>query len=256
MGPGGGRVRLARLKALIFDVDGTLAETEALHRQAFNDSFATAGLPWVWDEALYGRLLEITGGKERIGHYVRSAGRAALAADAIAALHADKTRRYARLIEQGGLALRPGVRRLLDEAQAAGVRLAIATTTSRPNVDALLQATLGGQPFEVIAAGDEVAAKKPAPDVYRLALQRLGLPAADCLALEDTANGLRSALGAGLACIVTCSAYGGAGPFEGALAVVSCLGDPDQPASVLVSPARCGPVIGLAELEGWARQAG
>ena len=217
-----------KLQALIFDVDGTLAETEELHRQAFNESFAASGLSWVWDQALYARLLEVTGGKERIAHYLRDYGTdVALDRAAIAALHADKTARYTALVAEGGLALRPGVARLIAEAEAAGIRLAIATTTSRPNVDALLRATLGRQPFDVIAAGDEVTAKKPAPDVYELALGRLALPAAACVALEDTLNGLRSAQGAGLRCVMTKSLYGGAGPFPGALAVVDDLGRAD-----------------------------
>ena len=218
-------------QALIFDVDGTLAETEELHRQAFNEAFAAHGLPIVWDQSLYVRLLEVTGGKERIAHYLRNyqAG-TRLSAEVIAALHADKTARYARSVESGGLALRPGIVRLIGEAEAAGIPLAIATTTSRSNVDALLQATLGRQPFAVIAAGDEVSAKKPSPEVYELALRRLGLPSAGCFAFEDTLNGVRSAQGAGLRCVVTMSVYGGAGPFPGALTVVDHLGDAGSPA--------------------------
>ena len=204
---------MTALKALIFDVDGTLAETEELHRLAFNAAFAAAGLPWVWDTGLYATLLEVTGGKERIAHYIAQSAAQPLDTGRIAALHADKTVRYAQSVAQGGLVLRPGIARLLDEARAAGIRLAIATTTSRPNVDALLRATLGHDPFEVIAAGDEVAAKKPAPDVYTLALRRLDLPPAACIAIEDTLNGLRSAQGAGIACVMTTSLYGGHGPF-------------------------------------------
>ena len=205
------------LKALIFDVDGTLAETEEIHRRAFNESFAASGLPWIWDQPLYARLLEVTGGKERIAHFISAHG--ATPVPDIAALHADKTKRYAALIEQGDIALRPGIARLLKDASAHGIRLAIATTTSRPNVDSLLRATLSSPPFEVIAAGDEVSAKKPAPDIYQLALQRLGLLAENCVAIEDTVNGLRSAQGAGLCCIMTPSVYGGTGPFPGALAI-------------------------------------
>ncbi len=217
---------LTRLSALIFDVDGTLAETEELHRRAFNETFAQAGIAWHWDQALYGKLLEVTGGKERIRHYIDSHGARPLLDDSmIAGLHKDKTRRYTDLVESGDIALRPGIKRLLDEATAAGVRLAIATTTSRPNVDALLRATLGANPFEVIAAGDEVSAKKPAPDVYDLALRRLGLPAGVCVAIEDTLNGLRSAQAAGLACIMTTSVYGGQGPFPGALRVLPEFGE-------------------------------
>jgi HAD superfamily hydrolase (TIGR01509 family) len=211
---------MSHLQALIFDVDGTLAETEELHRRAFNESFAAAGLPWIWDQTLYGHLLEVTGGKERIAHYISAhAATPVLDAAAIAALHADKTRRYAALMEQGDITLRPGIDQVLKDAVGSGIRLAIATTTSRPNVDSLLRATLSSHPFEVIAAGDEVPAKKPAPDIYQLALQRLGLPAANCVAIEDTLNGLRSAKGAGLCCIMTPSVYGGTGPFPNALRI-------------------------------------
>ena len=211
---------MSHLQALIFDVDGTLAETEELHRRAFNESFAAAGLSWVWDQVLYGQLLEVTGGKERVAHFISAYGATpSLDTATIAGLHADKTQRYAALIDQGDIALRPGIEQVLKEAVAGGIRLAIATTTSRPNVDALLRATLSSHPFEVIAAGDEVGAKKPAPDIYQLALQRLGLPAADCVAIEDTVNGLRSAQAAGLHCIITPSVYGGTGPFPNALRI-------------------------------------
>ena len=237
------------LKALIFDVDGTLAETEELHRQAFNEAFAAAGLDWRWDQALYGELLAVTGGKERIAYFQRRAGLTTmLSAADVAALHADKTARYTRRVNAGGLGLRPGVRRLLTEARYAGLRLAIATTTSRPNVEALLLDAGPLPEFDVIAAGDEVAAKKPAPDIFLAALRDLGLPASACVAFEDTANGLASALGAGLRCVVTCSAYGGTGPFAGAAAVVSHLGDADAPASVQAGPALPRGIADLAWL--------
>lgn len=211
----------SRLRALIFDVDGTLAETEETHRRSFNDAFAAAGLDWRWNQSLYKQLLDVAGGKERIRHYIDAYGATPHLDDAaIAALHREKTKRYTDLVDAGEVALRPGIKALLREAPAHGMRLAIATTTSRPNIDALLHATLGSQPFEVIAAGDEVPKKKPAPDVYNLALQRLGLPPEHCVAIEDTTNGLRSALAAGIACIVTPSMYGGQGPFPGALQVV------------------------------------
>jgi HAD superfamily hydrolase (TIGR01509 family) len=219
------------IKALIFDVDGTLAETEELHRRAFNETFAAAGLDWAWDRELYAQLLAVTGGKERIAHFIANfGGRPELPPDGIARLHADKTRLYARLVAEGALSLRPGVERLLREARANGVRLAIATTTTLSNVEALLGATLGLDGpawFEVIAAGDDVRAKKPAPDIYRLALRLLDLPAADCIAIEDTMNGLLSAQGAGVPTVVTISAYGGRGPFPGALAVLDDLDGAD-----------------------------
>nr|WP_294543540.1 HAD-IA family hydrolase [uncultured Rhodopila sp.] len=240
---------MSTLTALIFDVDGTLAETEELHREAFNEAFAAAGLDWHWDPALYGELLEVSGGKERIAHYQRRAGIAApLDVAQVAALHAGKTARYTARVQAGGLPMRPGIRRLLAEAKQAGLRLAIATTTSRPNVEALLAAAAPLPAFDVIAAGDEVPAKKPAPDVYLLALQLLGLPASACLAFEDTVNGLVSATAAGLRCVVTVSAYGGAGPFPGAASVLTHLGDADEPASVLAGPKLPGGAADLAWL--------
>lgn len=210
------------LKALIFDVDGTLAETEEAHREAFNRVFAERGLGWSWDQPLYKRLLDVTGGKERIAYYLADFDppRAGVPADAqsdgqalkawIAGLHAEKTAIYNAIIAEGGVPLRPGVEPLLRAAKAAGVRLAIATTTSLPNVESLLAATLGEgweSVFETIAAGDQVKAKKPAPDVFNLALERLGLPASACLALEDSVNGLKSARAAGLGVVVTTSVY-------------------------------------------------
>lgn len=243
------------LEALIFDVDGTLAETEELHRLAFNDAFAAAGLGWAWDEPLYGRLLEVTGGKERMRHYIDAhGGLPALDAAAIAALHRDKTARYTALVAGGGVAFRPGVLRLMDEADDAGLRIAIATTTSPANVEALLLAALGPDGparFAAVAAGDVVRAKKPAPDIYHLALEQLGLPAHACLALEDTPNGLRAALGAGIPTVVTASLYGGTEGFEGSLAVVDHLGEPGTPCRVLRGPPLTGGCVTLAELRRW-----
>lgn len=196
------------LEALIFDVDGTLAETEALHRKAFNATFADAGLPWRWDDALYRDLLRVTGGKERIAFFARDHVGAPMADGEIAALHRAKTDRYARAVREGGLALRPGLRDAITRAQQAGRTLAIATTTSRANVDALCSACFAdGSPFSVIAAGDEVSAKKPAPDVYTLALDRLGRPPEACVAIEDSRIGLLSAKAAGLRCVVSPSRY-------------------------------------------------
>lgn len=229
------------LRALIFDVDGTLAETEELHRRAFNETFTAAGIDWDWDQGLYARLLEVTGGKERIRHFIDVYGARPILGDAaIASLHKAKTQRYTDFVAGGDITLRPGIAALLSEAPSQGVRLAIATTTSRPNVDALLRATLGTQPFEVIAAGDDVVAKKPSPDVYLLALERLGLPAAACVAVEDTLNGLKSAQSAGLACVITPSVYGGAGPFPGALKVVD------------LSKSS----VGVADIAGWLAETG
>lgn len=210
------------VEALIFDVDGTLAETEELHRRAFNDTFAENGLGWHWSRADYARLLKTTGGKERIARHMADIGADPTSVD-IRALHKAKTARYTALMAAGEIALRPGVQAVMDAARAQGQRLAIATTTSRPNVEALAQAVWNkpaGEIFEVLACGDEVAAKKPAPDVFLLAVERLGLPAADCLAFEDSRNGLLSSLAAGLDVVVTPSSYTEGEDFTGAARVL------------------------------------
>ena len=209
------------LKALIFDVDGTLAETEEAHRAAFNATFQAWGLDWEWSRDDYAELLKTTGGKERMKRFQLDLPGAArrLNDDDIAALHRDKTRAYADILARGELTLRPGVAALVERAKAAGVRVAVATTTNTPNVEALTQCCWGRPAtdvFEVIAAGDMVRAKKPAPDVFNLALERLGLPASDCLAFEDSRNGLLSARGAGLNVLVTPSAYTAGDDFGGA----------------------------------------
>jgi HAD superfamily hydrolase (TIGR01509 family) len=240
--------------ALIFDVDGTLAETEELHRQAFNAAFAEVGLPWQWDATLYRRLLDVAGGKERIAHFVASnPGAARLEAIRIAELHAAKTQHYTALVAQGA-GLRPGVARLIAEAKAATVPMAIATTTSLPNVEALLGAALGVDAlalFAVIGAGDVVDAKKPSPQIYDYVLQRLGLPAAACIAFEDSTNGVRSACGAGIPTIVTPGIYTGGDDFSGALAVLSDLGEPGAPYRHLAGAGAGDPMVTLETLSRW-----
>lgn len=219
------------LKAIIFDVDGTLAETERDgHLPAFNAAFAECGLNWLWDEALYGRLLDITGGKERIRHYAKNFAPEIMARedfdDLVQRLHQVKTAHYVRLVDAGHIPLRPGVARLIAEARAEGIRLAIATTTSPENVTALLRASLSPDApawFEVIGAGDVVPAKKPAADIYLWVLERLGLPASECLAIEDSENGLKAALTAKLTCLITIGEYTRQHDFSGARAVLENL---------------------------------
>jgi len=225
------------LLALLFDVDGTLADTERDgHRPAFNQAFQDAGLDWDWDVALYGKLLAVTGGKERMKHYIdhfRPDYRKPDNFDALVAeLHQAKTRHYTALAAQGGIPMRTGVKRLLNEARAAGLRLGIATTTTPENVTVLLEHSLGSGTqdwFEVIAAGDIVPSKKPAPDIYHYALEKMGLNPADCLAFEDSENGLRSSLGAGLKTLVTVNDYTLDHDFTGAIVVLSDLGEPSAP---------------------------
>jgi HAD superfamily hydrolase (TIGR01509 family) len=244
------------LHALLFDVDGTLADTERDgHRPAFNQAFAEAGLDWHWDVALYGKLLAVTGGKERMKHYIdryRPDYRKPADFDAMVAnLHKAKTRHYVDLAARGAIPMRPGVRRLLTEARAAGLRLAIATTTTPENVTVLLEHSLGPGTqdwFEVIAAGDIVPAKKPAPDIYTYAMRNMGVSPAECLAFEDSENGLRASLAAGLKTLVTVNDYTLDHDFTGAAAVLSDLGDPGAPNRVLAGPDSGQPFVDVAYL--------
>jgi HAD superfamily hydrolase (TIGR01509 family) len=197
------------LRALIFDVDGTLADTEELHRQAFNAAFERHDLPWHWGRRTYGELLRVTGGKERIAHFVALSECTGDEKERIAGLipdiHATKTRVYAELVAKGRAGLRAGIAELIHEARSAGLRLAIASTTTPENITALIASSLGNEAeawFDVIAAGDQVFHKKPAPDIYHVALGRLHLPANECLAFEDSANGLAAAKAAGLCTVV------------------------------------------------------
>ena len=202
------------LEALIFDLDGTLADTEETHRQAFNAAFIEFGLWWDWIPPLYGRLLAVSGGKERLRHYIGTLGLPAAECErllqTVPGLHETKTRIYTELICRGQRPFRPGVLALLRAAKTAGLKLAIASTTTSANVSALLQANLGAASdigFEVIACGDQVKEKKPAPDIYRLVLASLRLAPEACIAFEDSLNGLRAAKAAGLVCVVTPSLW-------------------------------------------------
>lgn len=226
-------VQLHRV-TLIFDIDGTFSETEETHREAFNQTFAQYDLPWSWDQPMYKELLKVTGGKERMRHYVErfdpEGGKRAL--PLIPEIHAAKTKRYTAMIDAGAAQPRPGVKRLLDEARTAGWPVAIATTTSMPNVESLIAATLGPEGMEwfaAIGAGDVIANKKPASDIYDYVLAELQIAPDEALAFEDSINGLRSATDAGLRSIITPSMYTDDQNFTGAFAVMSDLGEPDRP---------------------------
>lgn len=238
---------MKRFRALIFDVDGTLAETEEIHRRAFNDAFSYFNLRWEWDTTLYRNLLRVAGGKERIRHFTRLAPGAGhdMSDDDIAELHRFKTARFAQLITAGECALRAGVADVIWTAASRGQRLAIATTTSRSNVEALVSTTLGTggiDLFSVIVAGDEVQQKKPAPDVYFKVLDFLGLSELECLAIEDSRNGLVAASGAGIPVLITRSIYSRDDTFDGALAIVDSLDelvDFDLPLDQMLSVPKC-----------------
>lgn len=232
---------MSELKALIFDVDGTLADTEKEgHRIAFNLAFKEAGLDWDWSSDLYEQLLAVTGGKERIRYYLDKFNtgfvRPENLDDFIASLHKSKTAFYTQLLSDGEIPLRTGVRRLIEQAREAGLRLAIATTTTPANVTALLQHSLDKDSeswFEVIAAGDIVPAKKPAADIYDYALREMQLDPGECLAFEDSRNGILSSMGANLATIITVNDYTKTHDFTGAAIVLDHMGEPDKPFNVL-----------------------
>lgn len=233
------------LRALIFDVDGTLADTEAAHCAAFNHAFAEVGLNWHWDTALYTRLLEISGGKERIRHYWQQVqpGMTAIdtgaLADTLQRLHDIKTAAYEQAVQDGAVQLRPGVLALVDEAGRAGLPMAIASTTSPVNIGVLLRRAIGADwatYFSVVEDASTAPLKKPHPQVYQQTLQRLGVPAAQALAFEDSGNGLAAAAAAGLPTVVTPTHFTAHHDFTAALRVL-----PDLRG------------VTLAMLQGWHR---
>ncbi len=229
------------INAFIFDVDGTLADTERHgHRVAFNQAFEQFGLDWHWSEETYGELLAVTGGKERMAHFVRTRDKPEKDREdldsLIRQLHAQKTKNYVSLLNHNAIPLRPGIKRLLHEARDNNIRLAIATTTTPENITALLESALGRESldwFDVIGAGDIVPNKKPAPDIYHYVLQHLEMDAGECLAFEDSSNGIRASLDAGLRTIITYNGYTEQDDFTGAELVLDRLGDEDHPSTVL-----------------------
>lgn len=249
------------IEALIFDVDGTLADTEEAHRNAFNAAFERMQLGWHWSTSAYRDLLRTMGGKERLIHHIQSlplseAQRRRLI-EQVPAIHAEKTRLYSSVVRSGGVPLRIGVARLLKEAVSAGCRLGIASTTSAENVDALLTSAFGERGldmFSVIACGDQVREKKPAPDIYRLALHTLGLEPHHAVAFEDSSNGLKAAVAAGLWTVITPTFWTATDNFSGAGIELPHLGDTEQPLPVSGSQTWVGPPwLTILALQKWSQ---
>ena len=252
------------MRALIFDCDGVLADTERDgHRPAFNQAFREFQLAVEWDVEEYGRRLKIGGGKERMAslltpEFVAQNGLPTDSEEQTALLatwHKRKTAIYTEMVVAGKLPPRPGIRRIIGAAQDAGWKLGVASTSAEASVRAVLEYAVGKERadrFDVFLAGDCVPRKKPAPDIYLLALERLGVDPAEALVVEDSRNGLEAAHAAGLRCLVTVNGYTEKEDFSEAILVVSSLGDPDGEQMTVIanrSAARPGAFVTLADLE-------
>ena len=227
------------LRAVVFDVDGTLVDSERHgHRVAFNRAFEEFDLPCRWDEDLYGELLHTTGGQRRIDGYLAEQGvpeeeRAELAP----ALHKRKTEILEEMVDDGAIELRPGAARLLEELAGEGVTLAVGTTGSRRWVERLLTRTLPSVTWDVIVAGDDVENRKPDPEVFTTALEKLGLESPEeAVVVEDSGEGLEAARAAGMPCVVVVNGYTADHDLDGADLVLDGFGEPDEPAAVLSDP--------------------
>lgn len=232
----------AALRTVLFDVDGTLVDSERHgHRVAFNRSFEELGLPYRWDEALYGDLLLVTGGKERIDHYLRGQGMDEdRRKDLVPTIHERKNHYFLELVHEGAVPARPGAGRLIDELHEAGVTLGVVTTGSRDWVEAVVKQHFGLDRFEVVVTGEQVPKKKPDPSAYEIALERLGMEASSTLAVEDSVPGFTSAKAAALVCAVVVNDYTKDASFEDADLVVDGYGAPDAPARTLSDPYSIG----------------
>lgn len=252
---------MTTLQAVLWDVDGTLAETERDgHRVAFNRAFEVCGLPWRWSEARYGELLSINGGRERLLRDMSRNPQAPVMYEErrmlAARVHQIKNRYYAELVAAGQIRLRPGVRALLDQCLASGLKLGVVTTTSRSNLEALLQAHLGVRWkhwFSATVCGEDVRSKKPDPEGYRRALEQLRLSPLACVAIEDSPGGATAARAADLPVIVTRSHYFADDTIDGAIAIGTSLGQRQGWRPLPTEPDRCGGIV-LDDLRRWHSQ--
>ncbi len=244
------------LQALIFDVDGTLADTEETHRLAYNEAFEHHGLNWHWSKPRYAELLHVTGGKERLAAHIKSlpldSTRQAGLLERVRDIHRTASEYYAQWVAQGRVPLRDGVLRLLDEAAAHNVRVALATATVPRNVEILLRSNLGPDALDrfcVIGTGEHVERKKPAPDIYDWVLRELGASADRCVAVEDSAHGLMAAKAAGLFTIVTPSFWTKDEDFSNADLVLPSLGTESRPLPPRAASLLGGSVLGIREID-------
>jgi len=230
---------MARLKAIFFDQDGVIIDTERDgHRVSFNETFKEFGYNFEWGVDEYHDLLQISGGKERMKHYLQTKGFGQPVApeevdDLIARMHKRKTALFIEMVESGRLPLRPGIHRFMQEAMAGGLKLGVCTTSSEKTANTIAYQVLKDVTFDVVLAGDVVEKKKPAPDIYNLALKKTGLRPEDCFVVEDSRNGVLAAKAAGLRVLATTNVYTEKEDLSPAEVIVSCLGDPAGEKAVL-----------------------
>ena len=224
------------LSAVLFDVDGTIAETEDFHRKSFNEAFKEFNLDWFWDEAIYRELINIGGGKERIMYHIKKAWPEMLSyknlSNYIDSIHKIKNEIYEDYIKDSSIEPRPGIKRLIDELKVNKIKIALVSSTSEINLKNLFKFGLGIDPyseFDLVAHGDSTKLKKPSSEIYEWALQKLQLPHQACVAIEDSPRGLESSKGATLKTIITPSKLTINEIFKGADLVVSDLGEKDKP---------------------------
>jgi len=230
---------MAAFQAIFFDQDGVIIDTERDgHRVTFNETFQEFGFPIAWGVDEYHELLQISGGKERMKHYLQTKGfgkpvKPEEVDDLIARMHKRKTAMFIEMVEAGRLPLRPGIHRFMREAVAAGIKLGVCTTSNEKAAHAIAYQVLKDIPFEVVLAGDVVGKKKPDPEIYNLALQRTGFRPEVCLVVEDSRNGVLAGRAAGMRVLATTNVYTEQEDLSAADAIVSCLGDPGGHKAVL-----------------------